>query len=403
MTASVGSSAGPGREPARRWEVASGSAAVLAAGSAPTSAATPALLRLFNAEFGGQISWLLPFALIALVSGLWLRRRAGRTDRALTGYLLWGSWLVVTGLVFSLMSGIVHTYYAVVLAPAIAALVGAGTAELWQLRSRTWVGGVVLGGVIAASAIWAWALLARTPDFATGLGAVVLVVGMATGLLIALPSRLVHGRLAIAGMVLAVAALLVGPTAYAYDTMGSALSGGDPSAGPTVPGSEAFGDGGRGSFGGVGSPGRPDGQAGDGQGGFGGQGTLGFGGPALGDGGGPRGAAVGQDVLDYLVANQGGATWIVAVSGSGSAAPIQLATGLPVMTMGGFNGGDASPTLAEFQAYVASGQVRYAIVGGDGGGMPGGRGNSDVTAWITANGTPITIGGTTIYDLAPAG
>jgi len=235
---------------------------------------------------------------------------------------------------------------------------------------------------------------------------VILVVGVATAVLIALPSRLVRGRLALVGLTLAFAALLAGPAAYAYDTMGSALSGGDPSAGPTVPGSEAFGGGRVGPFGSV-SVGGPGGAT------VGGPGGAGLGGPG--------GAGVDQAVLDYLVANRGDATWIVAVSGSESAAPIQLATGLPVMTMGGFNGGDASPTLAEFQAYMANGDVRFLISGGGdggggmpgggmpgggmpGGGMPGGpSGNSEITSWATSNCTAITVGGTTIYDCATSG
>ena len=128
---------------------------------------------------------------------------------------------------------------------------------------------------------------------------------------------------------------------------------------------------------------------GDGQGGFG------------GGRGGPGEAQVSQDVLDYLVANRGEADWIVAVNGSASAAPIQLATGLPVMTMGGFSGGDASPTLAEFQAYVADGSVRYVIAGADGG-APGGRGSSDVDAWVTSTCTAVTVGATTLYDCGGA-
>jgi len=358
------------------------------------------ILRLFNAEFAGQISWFIPFALIALVSGLWLRSRAGRTDKALAGYLLWGTWLVVTGLVFSFMSGIVHTYYAVALAPAGAALVGAGTVELWGLRARSWVGGVVLAVAILASAAWAWALLARTPDFAPMLGPVILLLGVITALLIALPVRYVGGRQATVVLVVAFAMLLAAPTAFAYDTMQTAQSGGDPGAGPKVAGSGGFGRAGAGGA-------RPDGGQGIGPGGQGGQGGIGVppegappSGGSFGNGPGGGGSAVSQGVLDYLVANRGDAAWIVAVSGSGSAAPIQLATGLPVMTMGGFNGGDASPTLAEFQAYIASGQLRYVIVNGNGGG-PGGGGSSDVTSWVTTNCTAVTVGGTTIYDCAP--
>ena len=82
--------------------------------------------RLFASDMGSQISWLLPAALIALVALLWLSRRSPRTDRTRAAALLWGGWLVVTGVVFSYMSGIIHPYYTVALAPAIAALAGIG-------------------------------------------------------------------------------------------------------------------------------------------------------------------------------------------------------------------------------------------------------------------------------------
>jgi 4-amino-4-deoxy-L-arabinose transferase-like glycosyltransferase len=83
-------------------------------------------LRLFNDQLFGQIAWLIPLAIVCLVVGLFRRRWAHRTDLAFAGYLLWGSWFVVTAIVFSYMSGIIHSYYAVALGPAIAALVGAG-------------------------------------------------------------------------------------------------------------------------------------------------------------------------------------------------------------------------------------------------------------------------------------
>ena len=92
------------------------------------------ILRLFHSEFGGQISWLLPAALISLAAMLWVSRRAVRTDRTRAAALLWGGWVLVTGLVFSYMSGIIHPYYMVALAPGIAALVGIGAMALWQAR-----------------------------------------------------------------------------------------------------------------------------------------------------------------------------------------------------------------------------------------------------------------------------
>jgi 4-amino-4-deoxy-L-arabinose transferase-like glycosyltransferase len=66
------------------------------------------ITRLFSAQFGGQISWLLPAALICLAGMLWVSRRAVRTDRTRAAALLWGGWLLCTGLVFSYMSGIIH-------------------------------------------------------------------------------------------------------------------------------------------------------------------------------------------------------------------------------------------------------------------------------------------------------
>src|SRR6185369_13928015 len=91
--------------------------------------------RLFNAEFGGQISWLLPAALILLVAGLGVTARRARTDRTRAALLLWGGWLVVTGLTFSLGQGIIHPYYTVALGPAIGALVGIGAVVFWNRRS----------------------------------------------------------------------------------------------------------------------------------------------------------------------------------------------------------------------------------------------------------------------------
>ncbi len=339
------------------------------------------LFRLFNDQWFGQIAWLIPLALACLAYGLFRRRYARRTDIGLAGYLLWGGWFVVTAVVFSYMSGIVHSYYAVALAPAIAALVGAGLSDLWAARlkiarTRLWLGGTAVGLAGLATAWFGATLLDRTPDFYPGLGAAsILAAGAALAVLVALSLPRLAGSaaarsLAVTAAAVAMAAMLAGPAAYSLETIDNAYGGGDPHPGP----GEAAGFGGRpgGNFGG-----RP--------------------------GGGP-GAAADSALTDFLVANRGGAKWIVAANSSQEAGSIEIATGLPVMAMGGFTGSDPTPTVEEFRAYLASGELRFVLAGGRGG-FGGGFGGSNVTSWVTANCkiVPETGVAASLYDCAGAG
>src|SRR6185503_17960969 len=140
------------------------------------------LTRLFGAEFGGQAAWLLPAALLALGALLWWKRRAPRGDALRAAAVVWGGWLVVTGLTFSLMAGIIHPYYVVVLAPPIAALGGLGGAVAWRDRARPAVRLLLAGGVAAR----AFVLLRRTPSWQPWLAWTVLGLGVvaAVGLLV---------------------------------------------------------------------------------------------------------------------------------------------------------------------------------------------------------------------------
>ena len=141
------------------------------------------LLRLFGSEFGGQISWLLPAALIALVAMLWWSRRAARTDKTRAAALLWGGWVLVTGLVFSYMAGIIHPYYMVALAPGIGALIGIGAMAAWRARlgPRNVAGRAVAAAAVVITAVWSYLLLDRTPGWLPWLRLVVLVAGVACG------------------------------------------------------------------------------------------------------------------------------------------------------------------------------------------------------------------------------
>jgi len=350
---------------------------------------TPGLFRLFNAQLGGQVAWFLPLSGLGLAVGLWARRHAPRTDLRRAAYLMWGLWLAVHVVVFSFMSGIIHSYYVVAMAPAIGALVGGGVVELWAMRARSpqrpWAGLVLAGGLLATAAT-AWLLLTETPDFVPGLAIGVAALTAAVALVIALPARLVQRRVQLVAVGLGIAVLLAGPAAYALDTMATGYSGGDPSAGPQVASTD-----GRGGHPGAG-----------GFAGGGGASTGGFGGGGLAGGLG-GGDAVSSALTDYLVANRGSATWIVAVTSANQAGSIELATGLPVVAMGGFTGSDPAPTLPQLQSMVASGQLRFVIIGGRGGGPGGGNSTlSAIDAWVQANGTPVSSVSSNLYDLAGA-
>jgi len=368
---------------------------------------------------GTQIAWLLPAALLLLVAGLWLTRRAVRTDGQRAGLLLWGGWLVVTGVTFSYAKGIIHPYYTVALAPAIGALVGAGATLLWQQRGSL-VARLLLAVALGGTGVWAYLLLDRTPTFQPWLrGAVAFIALMSAVLVVGLPwlGRRVGAVIGAATLVAALGA----PAAYAADTATTPHTGAIPSAGP------ASGRG-PGGFGGFGAPGGP--------GGFGGRARLGgagaapfgpggFGGVGPGGGTGATGGAGGRGgigglldsrtpgsaLIAALKGNAGQYTWVAAAVGSNSAAGVQLATGLPVMAIGGFNGSDPSPTLAQFQADVRAGKIHYFLGGGGFGGAGGGFGgqtggssaSSEISAWVQSTFTATAIGGQTVYDLTSAG
>jgi 4-amino-4-deoxy-L-arabinose transferase-like glycosyltransferase len=106
-------------------------------------------------------------------------------------------------------------------------------------------------------------------------------------------------------------------------------------------------------------------------------------------------------VVAALLQNSDRYTWVAAAIGSNEASGFQLATEKPVMAIGGFNGSDPSPTLAQFQRYVADGQIHYFIAGtGFGQQMGGSDSARQIAEWVAANYTATTIDGVSLYDLS---
>ncbi|WP_330273788.1 glycosyltransferase family 39 protein [Lentzea sp. NBC_00516] len=297
--------------------------------------------RLLGAEMGSQIAWLLPAAVVLLVAGLWLTK-----GRARTALALWGGWLVVTAGVFSFMNGIIHSYYTVALAPAIAAVVGIAATELWDRRSEP-VAAAVLSGSVALSALQCYVLI---NEFSTPVAVLVLMTGLiaAVGLVLSM-------RWAIP---VALIAALLGPTTYSFATVTTPHTGALPVAGPS-----------NGRMGGMGG-GLLDATTPD------------------------------AEVVTLLQDNAGSYRWAAATIGSNNAAGLQLASGQPVMALGGFNGTDPAPTLEQFQELVRSGQIHYYVAADR---MMQGESGSDaahdIAAWVAENYTATTVAGATLYEL----
>ncbi|MEV4989579.1 glycosyltransferase family 39 protein [Pseudarthrobacter sp. LMD1-1-1.1] len=378
----------------------------------------PGLFRMFNNEFGGQIAWLLPSALILAAGLLWVGRRAPRTDPVRASVLVWGSWVLVTGLVFSFMAGIIHPYYAVALAPGIAGLTGLGAVLLWQHRQQA-AAAIVLAAAVAAAALTAFSLLGTTSAYGPWLRWVVLAGGLAGAAGAGFSKFLGMRSVQRATAALAITASLAGPLAYSISTASTAHSGAIVSAGPTA----GFGAGPGGAPAGVRNSRNGSGPNSTGGSSIAGQSNTNPGSTAQGNTGqgfrqpnaqggtgfaGGRGGGVGgllgaptpsADLVAALKSSASSYTWAAAVVGSNNAAGYQLATELPVMAVGGFNGTDPSPTLAQFQDLVARGEIHYFIGGGAMRSTTGSDAATRIAEWVAANFTSQIVGGTTVYEL----
>jgi 4-amino-4-deoxy-L-arabinose transferase-like glycosyltransferase len=356
--------------------------------------------RMFGSDFGGQISFLLPAALVLLVAVLVLTARRGRTDRTRAALVVWGGWLLITAATLSLGQGIIHPYYAIALAPAIGAVVAIGAVELWRRRHDAVARGL-MAAAMSATAWWAVVLLQRSPSWNAWLRPVVLLGGLVAAAALLGVHRLRRG-LSASVVALAVVVGLAVPFGYTLTTVRTAHAGSLPSAGPAGAGGGFGGGGPGGGRGPAGAPPFAGGQAG----GFARPaGATAGGGGNGGVGGLLTGSTASAELRTALLADAGSYTWVAATIGANSAAGYQLATDKPVMALGGFNGTDPYPTLAAFQALVRAHKVHYFIAGGGGmgGGLGGGSSTSSaITSWVTSTFTAQTIGGTTVYDLSGA-
>jgi 4-amino-4-deoxy-L-arabinose transferase-like glycosyltransferase len=392
----------------------------------PPFSGGPGILRLFNAQLAGQIAWLIPAALVALIV-LWLLR----FPRPLT--VLLTVWTLTFGAMFSTVAGM-HQFYTAALAVPFGLAVA--TALEWSARQgKTWPPATI----VAVAAVTAVGI-----GFSVGGYSVSVALAQATVAIVAIVLLLTRSR----ARLLTTAAMLVGllltPAVWSAVTIAHPSSI-NPVAGGVSEMASSFGGAGFGGRAGGGFAGAQNG--GSGAGGFpgaqkgpggsgdfagtpnGGTGAHGGVRDGRGAGGVPSGAVDGgriggfgagaggsggdtRALLSWLETNRGDATYLAATFGAQTAAQLIVASdGQSVLPIGGFNGTDAAPTLDTFMSLVQSGQLRYVIggqdrMGGPGGGSSGGDDDgssgtnttsAQIRAWVERNCTPAADAPTTVY------
>lgn len=287
------------------------------------------LLYLFGSHVAGQIVWLLPLAVVGLALGLLVTRGSRRESFAFGAYAMWGTWTLVGCVVLSVSAGARHAYYTSILAPGVATLAAAALVTLWRSSRASRVAAVGLAIAVAGSAAIGFVLLGDSPEFLPWLRWVVLACGAAAATAILAPHlrEALRGRatttLAAAG---AAVAVLAGPASYSVATVTREHTGYSPTAGPAI------------------GAGRPAGA-------HVAESTamLGF-------------AQSLSSLTGYLLAHRDHAHFLVAATDAKTADPIALATGQPVITVGGYTGADPAPTAVQLERLVNAGQLRYVLL-----------------------------------------
>jgi 4-amino-4-deoxy-L-arabinose transferase-like glycosyltransferase len=310
---------------------------------------------LFTGEMGNEISWLIPAALFVVAFGVYLAARRALSAGELCALLVWGTWLVVTGVVFSFMGGMVHPYYTVALAPAIAALVGIGSVWAWRRRSG-WDGRCALAAMIVVAAVPSAVLLHRNAFDPAWLPWLIVALAAASAV------GVLWHRPPVVALVAGCLTGLAGTTAFSVATAATTHHGTMPTAVRT---SQVTGT-------------------------------------WISD------AAANTTLAGLLAGTH--TKWSAATNGSQSAAALEIASGTSVMAVGGWSG-DPVPTLQQFVGDVHAGNIAYYVEAGRGPNSPAVHGavirstvhtashTREIADWVEAHYPGTFIGGSTVYRL----
>ncbi|CAN2251779.1 putative glycosyl transferase [Bacillus subtilis] len=297
-------------------------------------------LRLFQSALSGQISWMLPFALIGLLGGIvsWYRDRRGQAAE-MKETIFWAAWLVPVAGFFS-VAGFFHQYYLIMLAPPIAALSGIGWYTLYRLykNNKDWASCLLPAAVLITAAFQVYILSAYTSQIGSVWMYILGLSGLGTALALLMLKR--SHPFSKQLTIISLCVLLLAPVYWSATPL---LYGGNsvlPESGPQLKSSA--------------------------------------------NGGNMFSSEVDTGLLSYLRKHNTGEEYLFATLTTVTAAPYIIHENESVMAMGGFNGTDPILTVSKLKKLVKEGKVKYFLLSGNN------SGNSELVSWIKKNGKEIS-------------
>ncbi len=316
-------------------------------------------LSLLGSSMGGQIGWLLPFALLAILALVWQRRLRLQRDRQQLALVLWGFWLVTMAIFFT-VDGSFHQYYLTEMAPGLSAMVGIGLVVMWKdYRAEGWRGWLLPIALLLTAAAQIYILM-NYPSWSRWMSPLIGILAVLA--VVALVIFRIRPRLSLSTSALRIAtvavsvgllALLIAPTIWAGYSVLHNVESSDPTAGPTSTGGfggNAYGGGNGTNRGGQGNEFARNGDST----------TRNANAFASAFGGGSSKAN--PALVSYLESHQGSDKFLVATTNASTAEPIILSTNKPVMAMGGFSGSDPILTTSSLQTLIQNGTVRFFLI-----------------------------------------
>ncbi|AFJ61380.1 dolichyl-phosphate-mannose-protein mannosyltransferase [Bacillus velezensis YAU B9601-Y2] len=334
---------GGGGGPGGGGKSGTGTGSKMQSGSGMFGTGTPGPLRLFQTELSDQISWLLPFAIFGmaglLIAGARERRRLSAEQKET---IFWAAWLVPIAGFFS-VAEFFHHYYLIMLAPPIAALVGAGWVALVHLyrKQAGWKTWLLPAAILVTTGFELFILRNYNDQIGAGWSIGVGVIGAVAAIALFVFKQ----RQKPLSYYVSLAALLVLMVMPIYWASTPLLYGGNsslPETGPQLASTS-------------------------------------------GKGMGMDNASVNTKLINYLEKHNAGADYLFATTDSNTAAPYIIKTKKAVMAIGGYSGSDPAITLAQFKKLVKEGKVKYFLASGMGKG-----GNNDIVQWVEKNGKKVS-------------